>query len=660
MNLFGESFLFVALAVLVFLCASLVEGLCIIDRLLKSRVTQKAIDYLTKNKTKVILNRQDVKKDLWEWMQEHITGRVVSDDNYKLNIQNNRFVLLEYPDVLSQSISRSSLSFVPTLLTAIGLLGTFWGISTGLSKFDLRAINESDKLLAASIGVLAGMKTAFFSSLVGLGCASLFMVVLFACNTAQKLIRDRLRRKLDKIAVLATSEVAEQKTALALSHAAQSMTNLTPQAIGQEVGEALKPIFDEIRKELSTLSAIKADQGQEVMKNLIQELRTDVILPIAERLDQSAKLTQEVSRAVMNLQSELGSVSKNLADSILTIQHFQKETLGRLEEFAGGLKETLCHFQTETKTVLQEVAQEIKQGVDQSIIGMEAQRTAFAESATSAADTFRDIRVDLQAALHTQAEVEKQMLTGVEARMTNILQTSHTAFQTQTNTLATLGNEASVLMNNARENLVGSLQNIDGMLQNTRQTVQEELEHFRQGYQASLQDFFTQQNNLLESTLGEQRQGLAQVVEDLQTAFQAEATKRQMLGQEVDRSMTKIQGTVEIVSNLANTVGLNSGARMAQIQELSQGMGKQIRELESAYNNLSNKFSESLQQRDDQLKQRDDQLTKYLHRANESNTEFFTQADEATAKLCNNLLLAANYLVAAEDNNRRDRTESQS
>ena len=93
MNLFGESFLFVALAVLVFLCASLVEGLCIIDRLLKSRVTQKAIDYLTKNKTKVILNRQDVKKDLWEWMQEHITGRVVSDDNYKLNIQNNRFVL---------------------------------------------------------------------------------------------------------------------------------------------------------------------------------------------------------------------------------------------------------------------------------------------------------------------------------------------------------------------------------------------------------------------------------------------------------------------------------------------------------------------------------------------------------------------------------------
>ncbi len=555
-----------------------------------NKVTGEAINYLIDQKSqrnsseKIIAIVEKPDRTIWNWIENHIETEFING-KYGLKIHDNSFILLQYPSVLARSIPRSSLSFVPTLLTAIGLIGTFWGISTGLAKFDLNAINQSDKLLAASIGVLGGMKTAFTSSLVGLACASLFMLVLAWSTSARKKNRDKLRNYLDDIAV-STTEDAEQRTALALSNAAQSMTNLTPQAIGQEVGAALKPIFQEICQELSALKEIKKDQGQDVMKNLIQELRTDVILPIADRLDQSAKLTQEASKAVMNLQAELGSVSKNLADSILTIQHFQKETLGRLEDFAGGLKETLGQFQTETKIVLEEVAQEIKLGVDQSIVGMEAQRTAFAESATNAADTFRGIRVDLQAALHTQAEVEKQMLTDVEVRMTNILQTSHTAFQTQTNTLATLGNEASGLMNNARENLVGSLQNIDGMLQNTRQTVQEELEHFRQGYQASLQDFFTQQNNLLESTLGEQRQGLAQVVEDLQTTFQAEATKRQMLGQEVDRSMTKIQGTVEVVSNLTNAVGLNSGARMAQIQELSHGMGKQVRELESAYNNL--------------------------------------------------------------------------
>lgn len=289
-----------------------------------------AIKYLTDKKAQIgnsktvifestEINNLGEKKGriVWRWIEKHIRGETLAG-NYKSQLMDNSFVLQEYPHVLARSIPRSSLSFVPTLLTAIGLLGTFWGISTGLSKFDLQAINQSDKLLAASIVVLGGMKTAFTSSLVGLGCASLFMLVLAWGSWARKKHRDKLRDDLDKIAILFTVEDANQKTALALSDAAQAMKGLTAQAIGQEVGKELKPIFQQISQELSTLREIKADQGQEVMNNLIQELRTDVILPIAERLDQSTKLTQEASKAVMNLQAELGSVSKNLADSILT------------------------------------------------------------------------------------------------------------------------------------------------------------------------------------------------------------------------------------------------------------------------------------------------------------------------------------------------------
>ena len=115
--------------------------------------------------------------------------------------------------------------------------------------------------------------------------------------------------------------------------------------------------------------------------------------------------------------------------------------------------------------------------------------------------------------------------------------------------------------------------------------------------------------------------------------------------------MAKIQGSVEVVSNLANAVGLNSGARLAQIQEISHGMGKQVLELESSYKNLANQLGQSLHKGDEQL-------TKYLQGVAESETRFFKDADQATAKLCTNLLQAANYLVAAEDNNRRGGTQS--
>lgn len=653
-----ESAIFIGAALLVLTWAIVTEKRSVQQYQKSNKVIEAAIKYLkeirTNNGRPVIVRRTEVNSKLgeklgkkaWNWIDEYIVGELISGE-YKTPVMDDRFILLQYPNVLARSVPRSSLYFVPTLLTAIGLLGTFFGISSGLSKFDLGAIADGTKLLDASIQVLGGMKTAFTSSLVGLGCASAFMLFLAWGSSARKKHQDRLRDELDEIAVLPRKQDDNQITAQALKDAAQSMKSLSSQAIGKAVGAELNPVFQQIRQELSTLREIKAEQGQEVLKNLIQELRTDVLQPIAERLDRSAELTQEASKAVMNLQAELGTVSKSLADSILTIEHFQKETLGRLEEFAGGLKQTLGQFQTETKTVLQEVAQEIKQGVGQSIVGMESQRVAFAQSAEQAAGTFRGIREDLQAALHTQAEVEKQMLQDVEARMSSILKDTHTAFQTQTNTLKATGNEASALMNHAKENLVGSLQNIDGMLQNTRQTVQDELERFRDGYQTSLQDFFTQQNNLLESTLGAQRQGLAQVVEDLQTAFQKEATKRQELAQEVDRSMTKIQGTVEVVTNLANTVGLNSGARLAQMQELSRNMGTQVLELKSAYQNLANQFNQSLQQGSEQL-------TKYLAKTAESEERFFNDTDRATAQLCNSLLQAANYLVAAEDSRKRE------
>lgn len=201
MSVFGSTF-FVALAVVIFLCALVGEIFSVREQLLEGKVTEKAINYLKKvtmdNHQAVVLKREKVGKDVdgqvWNWLKEHLAGSIDQTDKaYTAEIKNDkRFVLLEYPHVLARSVARSSLSFIPTLLTAIGLLGTFFGISTGLSKFDLSAINESDKLLAASIGVLEGMKTAFFSSLVGLGCASAFMVVLFVSSLARKTHRDSL------------------------------------------------------------------------------------------------------------------------------------------------------------------------------------------------------------------------------------------------------------------------------------------------------------------------------------------------------------------------------------------------------------------------------------------------------------------------------------
>ena len=58
--------------------------------------------------------------------------------------------------------------FLPSLSVSCGIFGTFWGIFIGLSGFDTAHISESIPTL------LEGMKTAFFTSLIGMS-VSLFL-----------------------------------------------------------------------------------------------------------------------------------------------------------------------------------------------------------------------------------------------------------------------------------------------------------------------------------------------------------------------------------------------------------------------------------------------------------------------------------------------------
>ncbi len=63
-------------------------------------------------------------------------------------------------------------SYTPTLLTSLGILGTFVGIVVGLLAFDSESIQSS-------IGpLLEGLKTAFITSLVGMACSIFYKLVV--------------------------------------------------------------------------------------------------------------------------------------------------------------------------------------------------------------------------------------------------------------------------------------------------------------------------------------------------------------------------------------------------------------------------------------------------------------------------------------------------
>lgn len=288
----------------------------------------------------------------------------------------------------------------------------------------------------ASQKLLAGMKTAFVTSLFGMGAAIFFILYLSWGEKKRTEFRNNLRKQLSDLAFLENpnrllsrlDNEVNIEVANTLQTVANNLSGLNADVIASAIKNAIASPDSLFIQELKQLRELQESQGQTV-ESLVKQLRTELIEPVVTRLDQSAELTKEASVAVTNLKNELGDISQSLAGAVTTIQSFQQDTLMKLQEFTTELRNILGEFQTDTKGVLKDVASEINRAVEQSIQGMEQQRTIFKENADEVSATF---------------------------------------------------------------------QNIHGIIRDTNQVVQQELEVFRKEYQERLQEFLGNQHHELQ------------------------------------------------------------------------------------------------------------------------------------------------------------------
>ncbi|QIZ70514.1 hypothetical protein [Oxynema aestuarii] len=593
------------------------------------------------------------------WFIRHLDG-VWRENCLIAKQKGGSFVLLAFPSILNKPIPRGPVYFAPTLLTALGVLGTFTGIYLGLQNVSLDAIDETETLLQTSTQLLGGMKLAFSTSLWGLGSASVFMIILAIGERIRQFRRDNLRKKLSKIAFLQSPiELLSQldpssnqdvtEALIQLVEKLNELSTLNADAIGEAVGRAIVPSLGSsltsINNELTSVRQIQENQGQAI-DYLVKQMRDELIQPVIERLDESAEMTREASEAVRELKDELGGIAASLSGAISTIQTFQEETLKELQDFARSLTTILDGFRTNTEAVLEKVAKKIQEAVNESIRSMKAQREAFAHSSAQAAQSFRGIREELEQSLEKQAQAQKTMLEAVEQQTKDILEEANKAFQTQSDTIVTLGRESSTLINDARDSFIATLANIDESLQKTRNIVQEELEKFREEYEKALTLFFDEQNKRLDDVLGKQREELEKVINRLQKVFLEDATAMENA---IKNSMTSIQKTAGVVYKLETELGLTSSERLEQLQQVIQLMSQEAKQIESAYQDLAKQFDEA-------LKSGNEQLNEYLEKANESYKVNIEEFDRAMAGVCSSLdrnthglMDVAHYLVASAE-----------
>ena len=609
--------------------------------------------------------------DIKEHKKVIITGSTTLLNLANIKAKDGLTILTSLPDYIQKSPSPSKFRYLTTVLTSIGVLGTFLGIVIGLAGVEAKIDGNLDATFDAVTSLLGGMDVAFRTSIVGM-FFSIFLLSIINYYDGKKQeaymsLTDlffksfRLETIGDYLSNLSPDgqnellekqlEIAEKssKASDALLEMGQAMTksaaNFDANKIGEHISTALDnifrtemvPVFKDISKELTELREIKQDNGEKI----IEVIKTEIIIPLTDEIINTNKMVARSAESLDRLNEEFGGITLKLAEAVSTIQTFQQDTMEQLQNFAGQLKDILSSFQEDTKGVLEGVSQSITSAVEQSIQGLTEQREHFKSNAEDAAKTFRDIRTELEKALEMQATVQTKLLEGTTARYTAIMEKSQEAFDSQSNVLNDVGQNAVKVMNSSRENMEKTLGNVEGSLLATKDLVETELETFRQNYQTALKQFFTEQNNLLENTLGSQRDGLASVVLECKEVFVEEYSRRKELGEALSTNLDDIVQINDVISTLLASVKSIDASYINTIEQAANAINRQSTGMEK-------QLLLTQQHMKDFIDEVPEALNSYFESANKSHIKFFEGMDDAATQIHQRLLQSAEYLVTAQ------------
>ena len=268
----------------------------------------------------------------------------------------------------------------PGILISLGLLGTFWGLTVGLSQISgaLAPGATPDQTMKTLSAIVAPMGTAFQTSLIGL----LFSLI-----------------------VLITSQLSGARTCLERCESLLSswLETVLPQELGDKLMTPLKKSIDglnETSKQLPSVISLSVEQGMNAA--------------FAEKLATMFNLNSTIAVEAQNATRQMAAVASNLNESgqdfVMAARVFQQSNFPEaLRESVLGLLETKERI-TDSSESLSARMQEMRD----ALLVMNSQWQFLAKSAETELETCRLATQQLHQGL-TQLQNSSQSLdAGVE------------------------------------------------------------------------------------------------------------------------------------------------------------------------------------------------------------------------------------------------------
>ena len=464
------------------------------------KLTEQLIEKLKKDKERTKIDR--LADNEIKWLYKYIDGEPEGKSTFTpTKTGDGDYSILEYPTMLNRVVPRSPVAFVPTVLIASGVFSTFLGISEGAAGG-----GDSSKLVETGTKLFGSLQHVFFTSLLGLGFATVLMIVIAITSNIKEKHRNKLRKELNDIAVTLTSEklllrldaMSGNNSGKDLGKVAESLSMLSAEAIGNAVAVAMNEQNKSLLTEIKKLQTIQEFQGKTVTE-LVSQLEHKFTQPVVARLERNAQLTQ----AVVEIVERLGSPFLGEIQKLQSIQESQGNTV---TELVSQLEQKLIQ-----PVVAQlEVSTEITKDASKAVRELK--------------DEFGDISQSLSNAVGTIQEFQKETLTDLK-EFANSLDTTLQKFQGETKgVLEQVGIEIN-------RSVAQSIQGMEAQREAFRESAEQASTTFRgirEDLQSALTTQATEQRTMLTSITAQTKE----ILQEANSAFQAQSITLQTVGKE--------------------------------------------------------------------------------------------------------------------------------
>lgn len=235
----------------------------------------------------------------------------------------------------SYKIKIEVLNTIPNILTSVGILGTFVGLSVAIINFNA----TSSESIRNSINILLqGMGTAFFTSVLGMFCSSVFLWIerswINKLNCLIDTVCDKIDQEhhssVDQIVLnsfrFTTEEgytVEPHELLTSVKECVKNMQNTLSRfgtdlcdSIGNAMDNSfqykLVPILNDLSNKLENPAQVLTDSLMIEFRNICNDFRENLTKGVNDQMDELIERFIDASNAINNIPETLDTITKEL------------------------------------------------------------------------------------------------------------------------------------------------------------------------------------------------------------------------------------------------------------------------------------------------------------------------------------------------------------